>query len=206
MARVLIADELHPRAVEIFRRRGVDVDVRPGLPPNRLAACIAGYDGLAVRSATRVTRQVLEAASALKVVGRAGIGVDNIDVEAASARGVVVMNTPFGNAITTAEHTIALIFALARHIPAADASTRSGGWEKSRFLGVELTGKTLGIVGCGNVGSAVAERALGLRMRAAVYDPYLSPARAAGMGYDGAMAGSSLRLGCVRRQAMGSVR
>lgn len=184
MARVLIADQLHPRAVEIFRHRGVEVDLRPGLPPDRLAACIAGYDGLAVRSATQVTPQVLEAASALRVVGRAGIGVDNIDVEAATARGVVVMNTPFGNAITTAEHTIALIFALARHIPAADASTRSGGWEKSRFLGVELTGKTLGIVGCGNVGSAVAERALGLRMRVAVYDPYLSPARATGMGVE----------------------
>ena len=184
MVKVLIADKLSARAVEIFEDRGVDVDVSTGLTTDQLVARIGVYDGLAVRSATQVTAPVLNAAKLLKVVGRAGIGVDNIDIPAASARGVVVMNTPFGNAITTAEHTIALMFALARHIPAADASTQSGRWEKSRFMGVELTGKTLGVIGCGNVGSAVAERALSLRMRVIVFDPYLSSERAAGFGVE----------------------
>jgi D-3-phosphoglycerate dehydrogenase / 2-oxoglutarate reductase len=178
MPRVLISDDLSPRAAEIFRERGIEVDVRIGMKPDELIACIGEYDGLAVRSATKVTPAVLDAAKRLRVVGRAGIGVDNIDIEAASARGVVVMNTPYGNAITTAEHAIAMMFALAREIPAADRSTQSGKWEKSKFMGMELTGKTLGIVGCGNIGSRVAERAIGLRMRVAAYDPYLTPERA----------------------------
>ena len=176
--RVLIADELSPRALEIFQERGVAADFRPGLPPAELEGTIADYDGLAVRSATKVTAALLAKARRLKVVGRAGIGVDNIDVAAATQRGIVVMNTPHGNSITTAEHAIAMMMALARQIPAADRSTQAGKWEKSRFLGVELTGKTLGIVGCGNIGSIVADRAQGLRMKVIAYDPYLSEDRA----------------------------
>ncbi|MEK9660464.1 MAG: NAD(P)-dependent oxidoreductase, partial [Alphaproteobacteria bacterium] len=157
MTKVLIADKLDPRAKEVFDNRGVEVDVKVGLSEDELIAIIGEYEGLAVRSATKVTEKVLAAADKLKVVGRAGIGVDNIDVPAATSTGVVVMNTPFGNAITTAEHAIAMMFALAREIPQADASTQAGKWEKSRFMGVELTGKTLGVIGCGNIGSIVAD-------------------------------------------------
>ncbi len=184
MPKVLISDDMSPRAAAIFRERGIEVDVRTGLDRDGLAAIIGEYDGLAVRSASKVTRAVLAGAGRLKVVGRAGIGVDNIDVPAATQRGVVVMNTPFGNAITTAEHAIALIFALARDIPAADRSTQAGRWEKSRFMGVELTGKTLGVIGCGNIGSIVASRAVGLRMKVAAYDPFLSEDRARELGVD----------------------
>ena len=182
--RVLISDKLSPAAVEVFRSRGVDVDLRPGLSPAELRACIGGYDGLAIRSATKVTREVLDAAPRLRVVGRAGIGVDNVDVKSATARGVVVMNTPNGNATTTAEHAIAMMFALARQIPEATASTRAGRWEKNRFLGVELTGKTLGLIGCGNIGAIVANRAVGLHMRVIAYDPYLTEARAIALGVE----------------------
>ena len=154
MPKVLISDKLSPAAVEIFRRRGVEVDIKTGLSPAELRAIIGDYDGLAVRSATKVTaRGARPRAKKLKVIGRAGIGVDNVDVPAATARGVVVMNTPFGNSITTAEHAIAMMFALARQIPEADASTQAGKWEKNRFMGVELFGKTLGLIGCGNIGS-----------------------------------------------------
>ncbi|RMD60899.1 MAG: phosphoglycerate dehydrogenase [Alphaproteobacteria bacterium] len=184
MPKVLIADKMSPRAAEILRARGIDVDVDVGLSAEDLIARIGAYDGLAVRSATKVTAPVIAAGSRLKVIGRAGIGVDNIDVAAATQRGIVVMNTPGGNAITTAEHTLALMFALARRIPAADRSTQAGKWEKSRFIGVELTGKTLGIIGCGNIGAIVAERALGLRMRVVAYDPFLSPERAQDLGVE----------------------
>jgi D-3-phosphoglycerate dehydrogenase len=184
MPKVLIADALSPRAVEIFQERGLSVDVREGLKPDELKACIGSYDGLAVRSATKVTADVLAAAANLKVVGRAGIGVDTIDVPAATARGVVVMNTPFGNTITTAEHAIAMMMALARQIAAADRSTRAGRWEKSRFMGVELTGKTLGLIGCGNIGSIVADRAHGLKMKVLAHDPYLSDDRAQHLGVE----------------------
>jgi len=184
MPKVLIADELSPRAAEILTARGIDVDFRTGLPAAELKQCIARYDGLAVRSATKVTKGLLADAAKLKVIGRAGIGVDNIDVEAATERGIVVMNTPYGNSVTAAEHTIALLFALCRQIPAADRSTQAGKWEKSRFMGVELSGKTLGVIGCGNVGAAVAERALGLRMKVTVYDPFLSPDRARDLGVE----------------------
>src|SRR4029079_10292630 len=177
MYQVLIADALSPRAAEILRERGIAAEVRTGLSPSELQALIGVYDGLAVRSATKVTRPILEAAGNLKIVGRAGIGVDNIDVSAATQRGIVVMNAPHGNAVTTAEHAIALILALARKIPQANASTHSGRWEKERFVGMELAGKTLGIVGCGNVGSIVAYRAHGLKMRVIAYDPYLSDER-----------------------------
>ena len=184
MPKVLIADALSPRAVEIFRERGIDADVKVGLAPDEIRTIIAGYDGLAVRSATKVTRPLIERAANLKVIGRAGIGVDNIDLGAATQRGIVVMNTPYGNSITTAEHAIALLFALARQIPSADQSTQAGRWEKSRFLGVELFGKVLGIIGCGNIGSIVADRAIGLKMKVIAYDPYLSPERAVELGVE----------------------
>ncbi len=184
MPKVLISDKLSPAAVAIFRTRGIDVDVKPGLSPADLRAIIGGYDGLAIRSATKVTRELLEAATALKVVGRAGIGVDNVDVKSATARGVVVMNTPHGNTITTAEHAIAMMFALARQIPEASVSTKAGKWEKNRFMGVELTGKTLGLIGCGNIGSIVADRAIGLKMKVVAYDPFLAEKRALELGVE----------------------
>ncbi len=182
--KVLISDKMDPRAAQIFRERGVEVDERPGLSKDELLAIIGDYDGLAIRSATKVTKEILDAATRLKVVGRAGIGVDNVDIPAASAKGVVVMNTPFGNSITTAEHAIAMLFALARQIPEADASTQQGKWEKNRFMGVELTGKTLGLIGAGNIGSIVADRALGLKMKVVAYDPFLSPERAVELGIE----------------------
>jgi D-3-phosphoglycerate dehydrogenase len=184
MPKVLISDKLSPAAVEIFRARGIEADVKTELKKDELKSIIGAYDGLAVRSATKVTGDVIQAAGNLKVIGRAGIGVDNIDVAAATQKGIVVMNTPFGNSITTAEHAIALLFALAREIPAADSSTQAGKWEKQRFLGVELTGKTLGIIGCGNIGSIVADRALGLKMKVLAYDPYLTPERAIDLGVE----------------------
>src|SRR5580693_7755233 len=176
--RVLISDKLSPAAVAIFKERGVEVDVRPGLDKDELAKIIGDYDGLAIRSNTKVTAKLLENAGRLKVVGRAGIGVDNVDIPAATARGVIVMNTPFGNSITTAEHAIAL------QIPSADASTQAGTWEKNRFMGVEITGKTLGIIGCGNIGSIAASRALGLKMRVVAFDPFLSAERAQELGVE----------------------
>ena len=178
MPKVLIADKLSPQAMEVFKQRGVEADVKTGLSPEDLKKIIGGYDGLAVRSATKVTADVLEQAKNLKVIGRAGIGVDNVDVAAATARGIVVMNTPFGNSVTTAEHTITLMMAMARQIPQANASTHAGKWEKNAFMGVELAGKTLGLIGCGNIGSIVADRAQGLKMKVIVYDPYLSKERA----------------------------
>ena len=184
MLKVLICDKMNSQAAEVFRERGIEVDVATGLSPAELIEKIGAYDGLALRSATTVTEAAIAAADNLKVVGRAGIGVDNIDVEAATRRGIVVMNTPSGNAVTTAEHAIAMLFALAREIPAADRSTRAGKWEKSRFMGVELTGKTLGVIGCGNIGAIVAERGRGLRMRVIAYDPYLSPERARDLGVE----------------------
>ncbi len=184
MPKVLISDKLSARAAEIFRERGLEVEVAVGLSPQELIERIGEFDGLAIRSATKVTAEVMAAAHRLKVVGRAGIGVDNVDIEAATARGVIVMNTPDGNSITTAEHTLALMFALARQIPEADRSTRAGKWEKSRFMGVELTGKHLGIIGCGNIGSIVANRALGLKMRVIAYDPFLTVDRAQDLGVE----------------------
>ncbi len=184
MPKVLISDKMSPRAEEIFKERGIDVDVITGMDPEELKACIGQYDGLAVRSSSKPNAEILDAATNMKVIGRAGIGVDNIDINAASAKGIVVMNTPFGNSITTAEHAIAMMFSLARDIPEASVSTHAGKWEKSRFMGVELTAKTLGIIGCGNIGAIVAERALGLKMKVIAYDPYLSEERAADLGVE----------------------
>ena len=182
--RVLISDKLSPAAVQIFKDRGVDADVNTGLSKDELIKIIGDYDGLAIRSMTKVDKDVLAAAKKLKVVARAGIGVDNVDIPAATAAGVIVMNTPFGNSITTAEHAIAMMFALARELPAADVSTQAGKWEKNRFMGVELYGKTLGLIGCGNIGGIVADRAIGLKMKAIAFDPFLSPERAVELGVE----------------------
>ena len=184
MPKVLISDELSQAAIDIFKARGVDVDFKPGLKKDELIAIIGQYDGLAVRSNTKATADIIAAAKNLKVIGRAGIGVDNIDIPAATAKGVVVMNTPFGNSITTAEHAIALMFAAARQVPEANLSTQAGKWEKNRFMGRELYAKTLGLIGAGNIGSIVADRALGLKMKVVAYDPFLSAERALQIGVE----------------------
>ena len=186
MPRVLVSDKLSPTAVEIFRQRGVEVDYQPdlGKDKEKLLSVIDQYDGLAIRSATKVTEKLINAATNLKVIGRAGIGVDNVDIPAASRKGIIVMNTPFGNSITTAEHAIAMLFAVARQIPEANTSTHAGKWEKNRFMGVEITGKTLGVIGCGNIGSVVAMRGVGLKMHVIAYDPFLSEKRASELGVE----------------------
>jgi len=184
MPKVLISDKMSPLAEETFKAAGVEVDFKPGMTPDELKAVIGHYDGLAVRSSTKVTQEILDAATNLKVIGRAGIGVDNIDVQGATNAGVVVMNTPFGNSITTAEHAIAMMLAVARQIPLANTSTHAGKWEKSRFMGIEITGKTLGLIGAGNIGAIVADRAQGLKMKVIAYDPYLSAERAADLGVE----------------------
>lgn len=184
--KVLISDQLSPTAVDIFRNRGIEVTYEPdlGKDKEKLAEMIGQFDGLAIRSATKVTEKLLENATNLKVIGRAGIGVDNVDVPTATKKGVIVMNTPFGNSITTAEHAIAMMFAAARQIPAADASTQAGKWEKNKFMGTEITGKTLGVIGCGNIGSIVASRGIGLSMRVIAFDPFLSVDRALELGVE----------------------
>ncbi len=184
MPKVLIADKLSHAAVNIFKVRGVEADVKTGLSKEELLKIVDQYDGIAIRSATKITKDVIAAAKKLKVVGRAGIGVDNVDIPAATAAGVIVMNTPFGNSITTAEHAIALMMALARELPVANASTHAGKWEKNKFMGVELYGKTLGLIGCGNIGGIVADRAKGLKMHVVAYDPYLSSERAEELGVE----------------------
>ncbi|OJI93299.1 D-3-phosphoglycerate dehydrogenase [Planktotalea frisia] len=184
--KVLVSDKLSETAVQIFRDAGIDVDFQPELGKDKakLAEVIGQYDGLAIRSATKVTEKILDAATNLKVIARAGIGTDNIDKVAASKKGVIVMNTPFGNMITTAEHAIAMMFAVARQIPEASASTHAGKWEKSKFMGVELTGKTLGVIGAGNIGGIVCDRARGLKMKVVAYDPFLGEEKAAKMGVE----------------------
>ena len=184
--KVLISDKLSPAAVQIFKDRGIDVDFQPdvGKDKEKLASIIGDYDGLAIRSATKATEKIINAATNLKVIGRAGIGTDNIDKEAASKSGVIVMNTPFGNMITTAEHAIAMMFAVARQIPEASHSTHAGKWEKSKFMGVELTGKTLGVIGAGNIGGIVCDRARGLKMKVIAYDPFLGEEKADKMGVE----------------------
>lgn len=182
--KVLISDKMDENAARIFEERGCDVDVKPGMTPDELKAVIGEYEGLAIRSSTTVTPEILDAATNLKVIGRAGIGVDNVDIPYASGRGVVVMNTPFGNSITTAEHAIAMIMALARQIPQANSRTQAGEWPKKDFMGVEVTGKTLGLIGAGNIGSIVASRALGLKMKVIAYDPFLTEDRAIELGIE----------------------
>lgn len=182
MPKVLISDKLSQRAVDIFKKNKIDVDVKVGLEPSELKKIIGNYDGIAIRSATKLTPELIKAAKKLKVIGRAGIGVDNVDIKAATNQGVIVMNTPFGNSVTTAEHAISMMMSLARSIPQASASTHAGKWEKSKFMGVEVTGKTLGVIGCGNIGRIVADRALGLKMHVLAFDPFLSDEAAADLG------------------------
>lgn len=182
--KVLIADKMDKQAEEIFRSHGIEIAIKPGLSPEELKAEVANYDGVACRSSAKITADVISNARNLKVIGRAGIGVDTIDVPAATGAGIVVMNTPFGNSITTAEHAIAMMMALARQIPQANASTHAGKWEKSKFMGVELYAKTLGVIGCGNIGAIAASRAIGLGMKVIAYDPFLSAERAAELGVE----------------------
>ena len=182
MAKVWIADKMSERAIEVFRTRGIDVDYKPGLSDDEKLAIAGDYDGIAVRSSTTLKGDLLKAATNVKVIGRAGIGVDNIDVDNCSRRGVVVMNTPFGNTITTAELAISHLLAAARQIPQASASTKAGKWEKSRFMGMELTGKKAGVIGAGNIGAIVCDRLKGLHMSVYVYDPFISDDRASSMG------------------------
>ncbi|MCJ7546706.1 MAG: NAD(P)-binding domain-containing protein, partial [Deltaproteobacteria bacterium] len=183
--KVLVSDEFSPQGVEILQKaKGVEVDVKPGLPPEELRKIIGAYDGLVVRSATKVTADIIDAASKLKVIGRAGVGVDNIDVPAASKKGIVVMNTPGGNSMAAAEHTIALMLAVARSIPQAAGTMWEKKWEKKRFMGMELFGKTLGVIGLGNIGRIVADRGLGLKMKVIAYDPFVSPDLAAQKGIE----------------------
>jgi D-3-phosphoglycerate dehydrogenase len=184
MPKVLIADKLSAQAINVFKQKGVEADVKTGLSPEEQLKIIHEYDGLAVRSATKATAELIKAGTKLKVIGRAGIGVDNVDIPAATALGVVVMNTPFGNSVTTAEHAIAMMMALARQIPDASISTHAGKWEKNKFMGVEITGKTLGLIGAGNIGSIVADRAQGLKMKVIAYDPFLSKERAVQMNVE----------------------
>ena len=186
MPKVLVSDKLSKTAVQIFKDNGVEVDYLPdlGKDKDKLLEAIGQYDGLAIRSATKVTEKIIAAAKNLRVIGRAGIGVDNVDIPAATKKGIIVMNTPFGNSITTAEHAISMLLSLARQIPEADASTRASKWEKNRFMGVEVTSKVLGIIGCGNIGTIVADRAHGLRMKVIAFDPFLSPERAVAIGVE----------------------
>ena len=186
MPKVLVSDKLSEESVKIFKDKNIDVDYLPdiGKDKEKLAEIIKSYDGLAIRSATKVTDKVLSNAKNLKVIGRAGIGVDNVDIETATTNGVIVMNTPFGNSVTTAEHAITLMMSLARQIPQADTSTKNSLWEKSKFMGVEITGKTLGVIGCGNIGTIVIDRAKGLKMKVIGYDPYLTEERAESMAIE----------------------
>jgi D-3-phosphoglycerate dehydrogenase len=186
MPKVLVSDKLSKTAVQIFQDNNIEVDYLPdlGKDKDKLLEVIGQYDGLAIRSATKVTEKILSAAKNLKVIGRAGIGVDNVDIPAATKAGIIVMNTPFGNSITTAEHAIAMMFALARQLPEADASTKASKWEKNRFMGVEVTSKTLGLIGAGNIGSIVADRAQGLKMKVIAFDPFLTPERAQTIGVE----------------------
>ena len=183
--KVLVSDKLSPKGVEIFEKaEGIEVEVKTKLSQEELKAIIGEYDGLVIRSATKVKPEIIEAADKLKVIGRAGSGLDNVDIPAASKKGIVVMNTPGGNTITTAEHAISMMLALSRKIPQATASMKSKKWEKSKFMGSEIYNKTLGIMGIGSIGSVVADRARGLKMNVLAHDPFLSPERAEKLGVE----------------------
>ena len=183
--KVLISDKLAPEGVAILEQSPeIELTQKPGIPANELLDIIGPYDALVVRSGTKVTAELIERATSLRVIGRAGIGVDNVDVDAASKRGIVVMNTPGGNNVTTAEHTISMMLALARHIPQADASLRTGEWKRNDFVGIEVAGKTLGVIGIGNIGSIVANRAIGLKMKVIAYDPFITEEAAARLGIE----------------------
>ncbi len=183
MKKVLVSDTLSKEGIEILKNTpGIEVDVMTNLTPDELKGVIKEYDGLAIRSATKVTKEIIDCADKLAVIGRAGIGLDNVDIVTASKRGIVVMNTPGGNTITTGEHAIAMMLSLARKIPQATASMKAGKWEKNKFMGNEYYNKTLGIIGIGRVGTIVADRALGLKMNVIAYDPFISPPAAEKLG------------------------
>jgi len=183
--RVLVSDTLAPQGIDVLKRYPqLKFDIKTGLRPAELAGIIAPYHALIIRSSTKVTREVIDSASSLKVIGRAGVGVDNVELDAATRRGIVVMNSPLGNSVTTAEHAISMMMALARHIPAANAALKAGRWDRSKFTGIELSHKTLGVVGLGNIGRIVADRALGLKMKVIAYDPILTGEAAARMGVE----------------------
>src|SRR4030066_365131 len=180
--KILVSDNISQKCIDILKNAGLEVDVKAGMKPEELKACIAYYHGLVIRSATKVTSELIDAATNLKVIGRAGSGLDNVDKNAATKKGIVVMNTPGGNTITTAEHTVALLFSMARQVPQATASMKGGRGEKKKFMGVELYNKTLGIIGFGNIGSHVARIAHGIGMNIIAYDPFLNEERARSLG------------------------
>ena len=183
--RVLLSDSLAPQGIEILKRDSrIRCDTRTGLSTAQLAEIIPPYDALLIRSSTKVTREIIEHAASLKVIGRAGVGVDNVDLDAATRCGIVVMNSPLGNSVTTAEHTISMMMAMARHIPAANAAVRAGKWERGKFIGIEVFNKTLGVIGLGNIGRIVADRALGLKMKVIGFDPILTSDAAARIGVE----------------------
>ncbi len=184
MARVLVADKLEEQGLELLRQAGIELDLRHGLTGNELQDAVRAADGVIVRSATRITAELLESPGKLRAIVRAGVGVDNIDVAAATRKGIVVMNTPGGNTVSTAEHTISLLLALARHIAGADASVKQGKWERNRIIGTQLAGKTIGIIGLGRVGREVARRVAAFDMKVLGFDPFLSPDRAAQLGIE----------------------
>jgi D-3-phosphoglycerate dehydrogenase len=184
MPRVFISDKLEAGGIDLLRQAGLEVDNRPGLSGTALQEATQAAEGVIVRSGTRVTAELLESPGKLRAIVRAGVGVDNIDVAAATRKGIVVMNTPGGNTVSTAEHTITLLLSLSRHIPTADSSIHQGKWERSKFVGTQLAGKTLGVVGLGRVGREVARRAAGMDMKVIGYDPFLAPERAAQLGIE----------------------
>ena len=184
MPRVLIADKLESAGIELLKSAGLEVETRLGLAGAELAAVLREFDAAIVRSQPKITAAVLESPGRLRAIARAGVGVDNIDVPAATRKGIVVMNTPGGNTVSAAEHTVALMFALARKIPAADAAMKAGGWDRNKFVGTQLTGKTLGVVGLGRIGREVARRAKGLDMTVVALDPFVTAAKAAELGFE----------------------
>src|SRR5262245_14247896 len=184
MPRVLISDKLEAPGLDLLRQANLEVDNRPGLAGAELQEALRAAEGVIVRSGTRITAELLDNPGKLRAVVRAGVGVDNIDVAAATRKGIVVMNTPGGNTVSTAEHTVTLLMALARHVPAADTSVKAGKWERNKFVGTQLAGKTIGVVGLGRVGREVARRAAGLDMKVIGFDPFLSPERAAQLGIE----------------------
>ena len=186
MPRVFISDKLGPNGIELLKQAGLEVDLRTGLKDKALLEAMQAADGMVVRSETKVTAQLLENPGKLRAIVRAGVGVDNIDVAAATRKGIIVMNTPGGNTVSTAEHTITMMMALARHIPVADQSLHAKKWERSKFVGTQLAGKTLGVVGLGRIGREVARRAAGLDMKVIGFDPFLAPDRAAQLGIEAA--------------------
>jgi D-3-phosphoglycerate dehydrogenase len=196
MPSVFISDKLEAAGLNLLQAAGIELDNRPGLTGGELRAAIQNADGVIVRSGTRITAEHLANPGKLRAIVRAGVGVDNIDVGAATRAGIVVMNTPGGNTVSTAEHTVSLLMALARHIPSADSSTRQGKWERNKFVGTQLAGKTLGIIGLGRVGREVARRAAGLDMKVVGYDPFMAPDKAAQLGIESVAAIEQLLPRC----------